>query len=719
MKGKHLTATLTDSLIPILLSVGGVACMVTGFSLAQVHLLPVLAVCALTALVLTWAFRARRGLIVLCALALLWGYLWQKGPLALSVEHLVYVVSRLYDKGYGWGTVWWSSESFSEASFDLALWLVGTLAAGAGAWAVTGRRGLAPGLLICALPLVSCLVLTDTVPSEAALFSLLLGFVLLLVTAAVRHREPQQGTRLTRLLLLPCALAVGLLLLLVPKDSYQGQQGAQKLENWVTSLFSETPAPELPEFPTVELPIVNTHILSGSANLRSVGPKSADRTKVMELRAQESGSVYLQGYAYDTYDGLSWTASSGSQASDTRFLFAGDTKTLEVTTLDVHPVLYFACAPDPTQVGRLQGGKHSNADGRTQYTLTYFDNRYDGQDSMLNYADVFSGALMELPEDTRLKAEQILEEAGIPIGMPATVSAAQERIRAIAEYVRSSARYDLDTPAMPDSAKDFAIWFLEEGDTGYCVHFASATAVLMRAAGLPARYVTGYLATVQAGKTSVVRAYEAHAWVECYLAGLGWVVVEPTPGGNWSPVREQTQQTRPATQPSEQTAAPTLPPVPTLPPAPTLPQQTTQMQPDGTEQTGVAQSSPSQSGREPVDLSWLWKILRIALWIALGAVVILGQWLLRLQLRLRRQRRGKPNRRALAMWREAVWLCRLTRRKPQPGMHDLAQKAKFSQHSLTAGELEEMQNGLWQLQEPFRALPPLLRLLCRLILAIY
>ena len=66
------------------------------------------------------------------------------------------------------------------------------------------------------------------------------------------------------------------------------------------------------------------------------------------------------------------------------------------------------------------------------------------------------------------------------------------------------------------SGKDFATWFLNESDTGYCVHFATAGTLMLRALGIPARYVTGYYATAYANQTVTVTTDNAHAWVEYY-----------------------------------------------------------------------------------------------------------------------------------------------------------------------------------------------------------
>lgn len=101
--------------------------------------------------------------------------------------------------------------------------------------------------------------------------------------------------------------------------------------------------------------------------------------------------------------------------------------------------------------------------------------------------------------------------------------------QAVTEFVRSSARYDLDTPSMPAGQSDFAAWFLTESDTGYCVHFAAATAAMLRALQVPARVVTGYLVDAEAGNWTEVTMDNAHAWAEYYCWGLGWVPLEATP----------------------------------------------------------------------------------------------------------------------------------------------------------------------------------------------
>ena len=73
--------------------------------------------------------------------------------------------------------------------------------------------------------------------------------------------------------------------------------------------------------------------------------------------------------------------------------------------------------------------------------------------------------------------------------------------------------------------------FLLEAKRGHCEYFASAMVLLLRAQGIPARLITGFLGAEYAPweRTWVVRQSNAHAWVEGYLPGVGWKTFDPTP----------------------------------------------------------------------------------------------------------------------------------------------------------------------------------------------
>lgn len=101
-----------------------------------------------------------------------------------------------------------------------------------------------------------------------------------------------------------------------------------------------------------------------------------------------------------------------------------------------------------------------------------------------------------------------------------------DRALAIMNYLRGQMHYTLEPP-MPPQGRDFASWFVLESREGYCSAYATAMAVMGRAAGLPTRYVEGYLA--RPGR-EVLTGEDAHAWAEVYFKGVGWIPFDATGG---------------------------------------------------------------------------------------------------------------------------------------------------------------------------------------------
>ena len=93
--------------------------------------------------------------------------------------------------------------------------------------------------------------------------------------------------------------------------------------------------------------------------------------------------------------------------------------------------------------------------------------------------------------------------------------------------IRAQFAYTLSTPLDGRNGVDT---FLFDRKTGYCEHFSSAFTVLMRAAGIPARVVTGYAGGYRnpIGDYWLIRRSDAHAWTEVWLPQRGWVRVDPT-----------------------------------------------------------------------------------------------------------------------------------------------------------------------------------------------
>jgi transglutaminase-like putative cysteine protease len=150
---------------------------------------------------------------------------------------------------------------------------------------------------------------------------------------------------------------------------------------------------------------------------------------------------------------------------------------------------------------------------------------YDVTD-LKNYCDVIDQKYLQLPEDLPQRVKDLSET------LTADCSTDYDKAKAIEKYLSSSNfKYNLDINSTPKN-RDFVDYFLFDQGEGYCTYFASAMTILARCAGLPARYVEGYILPPEPakdyGNTYIVTNEQAHAWVEIYFEGLGWIPFEPT-----------------------------------------------------------------------------------------------------------------------------------------------------------------------------------------------
>jgi hypothetical protein len=135
---------------------------------------------------------------------------------------------------------------------------------------------------------------------------------------------------------------------------------------------------------------------------------------------------------------------------------------------------------------------------------------------------------LQLPElDPRIPelAKQITAHAETPY----------DKARALESYLRSHYGYTLDLTGQPPS--DPLVYFLFQKRAGHCEYFAAAMTVMLRSVGVPARYINGFQTGEynDVGGDYVVRASDAHSWVEAYFPSFGWMTFDPTPPSEQEP----------------------------------------------------------------------------------------------------------------------------------------------------------------------------------------
>ncbi|MBB2181495.1 transglutaminase domain-containing protein [Lachnospiraceae bacterium MD1] len=170
-----------------------------------------------------------------------------------------------------------------------------------------------------------------------------------------------------------------------------------------------------------------------------------------------------------------------------------------------------------------------------------------------SYRDYVYKTYTKLPEEglERLKKDFTLTQE------EASQRNTIELIAYVKAYLESNTQYSLSPGKLP-KGEDFVEYFLYENHLGYCAHYASAAALMLRAMGVPTRYVEGYtfnskdiiqdsalggqsITVYDVGQAShfdvpqaqvAVKDYNAHAWVEVYIDYCGWLPVEFTPGSS-------------------------------------------------------------------------------------------------------------------------------------------------------------------------------------------
>ncbi|MGB3304713.1 MAG: transglutaminase domain-containing protein [Thermomicrobiales bacterium] len=145
-----------------------------------------------------------------------------------------------------------------------------------------------------------------------------------------------------------------------------------------------------------------------------------------------------------------------------------------------------------------------------------------------------------------------------------------ERAVAIETWLRRNIVYDESVSAPPAGA-DIVDYVLFERQAGYCEYYASAMAVMLRAVNVPARVVTGYYpgSYDESQRGFVYRQNNAHAWVEAFFPGYGWIPFEPTASrplmeqgeGQTSEIAPDTAEPTPTQEPVVDAATATPAPV--------------------------------------------------------------------------------------------------------------------------------------------------------------
>lgn len=227
----------------------------------------------------------------------------------------------------------------------------------------------------------------------------------------------------------------------------------------------------------------------------------------------ENGRLVLANYQQRPGTHISYSVNLNAVDTDALFL-AGDPEVLEIR----HPAV-MRTREDSFRLGHL-------APQRLRYQVYALI-----EDSRA--AELRQDAGPALPPGVRHRYVQLppLDPriAALARTMAGTGTSDAARARAIEQRLHRDYGYTLELPSAQQG--DPLAHFLFERRKGHCEYFASAMAVMLRSIGIPSRMVAGFQSGAWNPYTEmyVIRASDAHSWVEAWLPGRGWTTFDPTP----------------------------------------------------------------------------------------------------------------------------------------------------------------------------------------------
>lgn len=275
---------------------------------------------------------------------------------------------------------------------------------------------------------------------------------------------------------------------------------------------------------------------SGGYPEQSTVGGSIELSNQPELRIESPEPSRWRLGGYDRYTGAGWERDSNPEPLREPLMATGSSRpqyAIQVETLRPFRSLatvwrpFAAEADRPVFVTDQRGFVVDEPlDANERYTtITYGPpSRSEATTATGDAPTAIQQRYTQLPSDTpdRLTAKTAEITAG--------ADTPYEAAAAVEGWLEANKRYSLD--AGHDRSNDVATEFVFEMDAGYCQYFATAMTAMLRTQDIPTRYVTGYTTGEQVDEnTYVVRGKNAHAWVEVYFDGVGWVSFDPTPGG--------------------------------------------------------------------------------------------------------------------------------------------------------------------------------------------
>lgn len=389
----------------------------------------------------------------------------------------------------------------------------------------------------------------DCSPSLIYIILLFIGYVAVAILQGgnVRERLAGQMRYVLPVAVLIAILFVRLVAFLMPEETYTrlvSKSAAKKATEEHMQGFAQYGLMAL-----FRRGSTGTGISGGQLSRGGSVMPSYETDLIVRYTPYNFGSVYLKAFTGKNYTGSRWTRAQDEGPEDGLMQQSAMSRKLVYeydSNLQGRGIMEVELVGASDEYDYRPYYTDESAVHREGDVTTYTYYPAGGQYTRVD--DVVSAEYLTVPENCRAAVEEICAKAGF-------TGTAEEIGAQVAAYFQENYSYTL-RPGYIFGNPDYISHFLLSSKRGYCAHFASAGTMLLRNMGIPARYVEGYAfsyaSLVEAGTLVEDAAYEdyydgysflgrtglvemeipsayAHAWVEIYVAGKGWMVVDTTP----------------------------------------------------------------------------------------------------------------------------------------------------------------------------------------------
>ena len=487
----------------------------------------------------------------------------------------------------------------AKEEIDLFITIVGLILMLPLSAAICLRRSCSYTVLITVPFALPTLALNDNPPNILFLIGLIAVYLVLLFSTVLHPNDFAKRGAAVFPSIAVVAILLGITYFLTPSDNLSRGNLIQSIDSRIRRHIHVGNTAVLPGVGWPDNTSGGWKFNTANVAIADAGPRYVSDEKILEVTTTLAGTFYLRGYSMNLFDGRSWQSRVNNS-------FDQDALTLPALIVEKYGEIYPKDAPTYASILIRKTGDQSFLDyypyyslhrrvssilmetnnslllpdsvdspvsdftdatrdmfglgdrssgdpgsGRTE-TIKFFHTNVIIPDaaallsaiSLGNNADYIKqmsemarqGNLQVEPE-TADRLRLLASRAGIRADADRVVIADQ-----VAEYISSSARYTLSPPTTPEG-EDFAIHFLQTARRGYCVHFATAATLMLRALDVPARFTCGFTVTVterDVGVPITLTDRNAHAWVEVFYDNVGWIPLEVSPSTAGYDVPERT-----------------------------------------------------------------------------------------------------------------------------------------------------------------------------------